>query len=74
MIWTSRNNTIDVIISDIQRIPDSVPDDHLKEKVIEIFNQINVKVNTFDIEDCHRMGKSKKTTIVRIDFIYSTTM
>ena len=74
MIWTSRNNTIDVIISDIQRIPDSVPDDHLKKKVIEIFNQINVKVNTFDIEDCHRMGKSKKTTIVRIDFIYSTTM
>ena len=33
--------------------------------IIEIFNQINVKINTFDIEDCHRMGKSKKTTIAR---------
>ena len=49
---------------DIQGIPDSVPDDQLEEKVIEIFNQINVKINTFDIEDCHCMGKSKKSTIV----------
>ena len=56
--YNRRNNL------DIQGIPDSVPDDQLKEKVIELFNQINVKINTFDIEDCHRMGKSKKTTIV----------
>ena len=50
---------------DIQGIPGSVPDDQLEEKVIKIFNQINVKINTFHIEDCHRMGKSKKTNIVR---------
>ena len=50
---------------DIQGIPDSVPDDQLEEKVIEIFNQINVKMNKFNIDDCHRMDKSKKTTIVR---------
>ena len=50
---------------DIQGIPDSVPDDQLEEKVIKIFKQINVKINTFDIEDCHRMSKSKKTNIVR---------
>ena len=49
---------------DIQGIPDSVPDDQLEEKVIEIFNQINVKINTFDTEDCHCMGKSQKTTTV----------
>ena len=49
----------------IQGIPDNVLDDQLEEKVIEILNQINVKINTFDIEDCHRMRKSKKTTIVR---------
>ena len=49
---------------DIQEIPDSVPDDQLEEKVIEIFNLINVKINAFDIEDCHQMGKLKKTTIV----------
>ena len=50
----------------IQGIPDNVLDDQLEEKVIEILNQINVKINTFDIEDCHRMRKSKKTTIVRV--------
>ena len=49
---------------DIQRIPDSVPDDQLEEKVAQIFNQINAKINRIDIEDCHRMGKFKKTSIV----------
>ena len=51
---------------DIQGIPDTVSDDQLEENIIEIFNQINVKINKFDIEDCHRIGKSKKTTIVRL--------
>ena len=41
---------------DIQGIPDSVSDDQLEERVTEIFNQINVKINTVDIEDCHCMG------------------
>ena len=49
---------------DIQGIPDSVPDNQLEEKVTEIFDQINVQINTSDIEDYHRMGKSKKMTIV----------
>ena len=49
---------------DMQGIPDGVSDNQLEEKVIEIFNQINVKINTFVIEDCHCMGKSKKMTIV----------
>ena len=57
--YSRRNNL------DIQGIPDSVSDDQLEEKVIKIFYQINVKIDKFDIEDCHRMGKSKKTTIVR---------
>ena len=35
-----------------------------KRLYIEIFNKINVKINTFDIDDCHCMGESKKTTIV----------
>ena len=56
--YNRRNNL------DIQGIPDSVPDNQLEEKVIEIFNQINVKISTFDIEDCHCMGKSKKMIIV----------
>ena len=45
---------------DIQGSSDSIPDDQLEHTVIEIFNQINVKDNTFDIDDCHHMGKSKK--------------
>ena len=49
---------------DIQGIPDFVPDDQIEEKVIEIASQINVKINAFDIEDCHCMGKSKKRTVV----------
>ena len=57
--YSRRNNL------DIQGIPDSVSDDQLEEKIIEILYQINVKIDKFDIEDCHRMGKSKKTTIVR---------
>ena len=48
----SRHNNLD-----IQGIPDSVSDNQLEEKVIEIFNQINVKIDKFDIEDCHHMGK-----------------
>ena len=49
--YNRRNNL------DTQGIPDGVPDDQLEEKIIEIFNQTNVKINTFDIEDCHRIGK-----------------
>ena len=55
--YNRRNNL------DRQEIPDSVTDDQLEEKVIEIFNQINAKINAFDIENCHRMGKLKKTSI-----------
>ena len=48
--YNRRNNL------DIQGTLDSVPDNQLKENVIEIFSQINVKINTIDIEDCHFMG------------------
>ena len=41
---------------DIQGTLDSVPDNQLKENIIEIFNHINVKINTIDIEDYHFMG------------------
>ena len=49
---------------EILGIPDSFSDDQLEEKVLEIFNQINVKINKFDIEDCHCTGKLKKMTFV----------
>ena len=54
----SRGNNLD-----IKGTPGSVSDYQLEEKVIEIFNQINVKINKFDIEDCHRMCKQAQEVI-----------
>ena len=49
-------------------IPDSVSDQNLEEKVVDILNEITVNVSAKDIEACHRVGVSKnssKKTIVR---------
>ena len=54
----NRRNNLDIL-----RILDSVADYQLKQKAIEIFNQINVKINPFDIEDCHHTVKSKTTIL-----------
>ena len=53
---------------EITGIPDSVPDQNLEEKVVDILNEITVNVSAKDIEACHRVGVSKnssKKTIVR---------
>ena len=55
--YSRRNNL------DIKGIPGSVSDDQLEKKIIEIFNQINVKINKFDIEECHHMGKQPQEVI-----------
>ena len=52
---------------EITGIPDSVPDQNLEEKVLDILNEITVNVSPKDIEVCHRVGVSKnssKKTIV----------
>ena len=52
---------------EITGIPDSVPDQNLEEKVVDILNEITVNVSPKDIEACHRVGVSKnssKKTIV----------
>ena len=49
---------------DKEGITDCVSDDQLDENFTEVFNQNNVKINTIDIEECHRMSQPKKTTIV----------
>ena len=46
----------------ITGIPDTVQDNELENKVIEIFNAIGVEANSADFEDCHRVGKSKNNT------------
>ena len=50
----------------IQGIPSTVGYEVLEDKLIEIFECINILLAKSDIEDCHRMGKSNpKNTIVR---------
>ena len=38
-------------------IPETVSDEALENKMIELLSEINVKVNNDDIEACHRLGK-----------------
>ena len=41
---------------EISGILDTVPDQNLEQKVIEILDEIDVSVSPIDIEGCHRMG------------------
>ena len=58
--YNRRNNL------EIQGIPSSIGDDVLEDKVIEIFECLNIPLAKTDIEDSHRLGKSNpKNAIVR---------
>ena len=57
--YTRRNNI------EIQDIPPWIPDEKLVEKNIDVFGAINIAITKNDVEDCHRLGKSLKNTIVR---------
>ena len=48
---------------EIHGIPVEVKNNQLKEKVIDIFSQLNISLSKSDIEDCHPLGKSN--TIAR---------
>ena len=50
---TQRNNT------EIQSIPATVKDEHLENKVIDIFRFLKINIDPSDTEDCHRLGNSK---------------
>ena len=57
--YTRRNNI------EIQGIPARVKDEHLENKVIDIFRCLKISIDPSDIEDCHRLGNSTpKNTIV----------
>ena len=56
--YTRRNNI------EIQGIPSHIPDKKLEEKIIEVFGAMNTAITKNDVEDCHRLGKSSKSTIV----------
>ena len=50
--YTRRNNI------EIQGIPATVADDHLENKVIDIFRCFKINSDSSDIEDWHRLGNS----------------
>ena len=53
---------------ELSGIPDSVKDNCLEEKIISIFTSVGIDVKSYDIEACHRIGKSwnsSKKTIAR---------
>ena len=53
----------------ITGIPDNVEDKNLEHSVIEVFKAANIQISHNNIEDCHRIGKSKgnsKKTIMRL--------
>ena len=57
----SRRNNVE-----ISGIPQSVSDNQLEEKVVDIFKAIDVNITTNEIEAFHRLGKKKKNVIVRV--------
>ena len=53
---------------EITGIPDNIEDKNLGHSVIEAFKVADIQISLNDIEDCHRIGKSKsnsKKTIER---------
>ena len=61
--YNRRNNV------EITGIPDNIEDKNLEHSVIEVFKAADIQISHNDIEDCHRIGKSKgnsKKTIVRL--------
>ena len=53
----------------ISGIPDSVQDSDLKSTAASILSDIDVNVESREVEDCHRIGKSNngsKKTIIRL--------
>ena len=51
----SRRNNIE-----IPEIPQSVNDNQLEEKVVDILKAIYVSITWNEIEACHRLGKEKE--------------
>ena len=49
---------------EIQGIPSTVHDNLFEDKVIDIFSQLNITISKSDIEDCHRLGKAVRTSMM----------
>ena len=54
---------------EITGTPDNIEDKNLEHSVVEIFKAVDIQISHNNVEDCHRIGKSKgnsKMTIVRL--------
>ena len=52
-----RRNNIEV-----SGIPDSVKNNCLEKKYISVFTSVGINVKSYDIEACHRIGKSRNSS------------
>ena len=66
MTNTTRRNDIE-----IQGIPATVKDEHLENKVIDIFRCLKINIDPSDIEDCHRLGNSTPKNTIYSSFCQS---
>ena len=57
----SRRNNVET-----SGIPQSVNDNQLEEKVVDILKAIDVNITTNEIEACHCLGKKKENVIVPV--------
>ena len=48
---------------EIVRIPTSVPQQKLEEKICQIFQAIGVSVDKNDIDNCHRLGDNERMIV-----------
>ena len=58
--YSRRNNV------EISEIAQSVSDNQLEEKIVQILKAIGVNITSNEIEVCHRLRKRKKNVIVRV--------
>ena len=50
----------------ISGIPQSVSDNQLEEKVVDILKTIDVNITSNEVEACHRLGKKMKNVLDRV--------
>ena len=50
----------------ISGIPDSVTDDQLQDKIVDILTDLDIDVNYHDISTCHRLGRSNRGYPARV--------
>ena len=66
-VETSHNNLEQYMMinnNEIWGIPSQIPVEKLEEKINEVFGAMNIAIIKSDVEGCHRLGKSSKSTIV----------